>query len=113
MNRECSISLETLKSAPYNLQANITVRVIAVNEYGESTGTTSDQVNSGVILHVPDAPTNLQNDLSVTSDTVIKLTWEQASQHSHEGAEVLDYALYWDRGVPGSAFVELASGVID
>ena len=64
-----------------------------------------------MILHVPDAPTNLQNDLSVTSATVIKLTWELATQHPHEGAAVLDYAVYWDRGIPGNTFVRLASGV--
>ena len=42
MNRECSISLETLKAAPYNLSDDITVRIVAVNEYGESAGTTNE-----------------------------------------------------------------------
>ena len=42
INRDYSISLETLKAAPYYLSNDITVRVVAVNEYGESAGTTNE-----------------------------------------------------------------------
>jgi hypothetical protein len=43
---------------------------------------------------VPDAPINLTNDLSVTTDIVIRFTWNAGV--SDGGSPVLDFDIYYD-----------------
>ena len=43
---------------------------------------------------VPDAPTNLQNMVSVTSDVKIGLKWENGPLNG--GSPILDYRVSWD-----------------
>jgi len=48
------------------------------------------------MILVPDAPRSLQNDVTVTSDTKIKLTWQQGL--SNGGAPITDFLVYYDSG---------------
>lgn len=48
------------------------------------------------MILVPDAPRSLQNDVTVTSDTKIKLTWQQGL--SNGGAPITDYLVYYVSG---------------
>jgi hypothetical protein len=92
-NRVCTISLLTLRSAPYNLILgdSVWVKVISVNTYGESE--LSQPGNGAVIQLVPDAPINLTNDLQVTNANAIKLSWEEGA--SNGGIAVIDYAVFY------------------
>jgi hypothetical protein len=58
---------------------------------------------------VPDAPINLQNDPSTTSDTVIRLTWTQGL--SDGSTPVLDYDIYYDQST--ATWVLLEETVLD
>lgn len=57
---------------------------------------------------IPDAPVNLVNDLSVTTDERIKITWSDVPYDG--GSPVIDYDIYFDQGL--SVFVLLDSGII-
>ena len=54
---------------------------------------------------MPDAPLNLSNDPSVTSDTRIRFTWTQGL--SNGAATVIDYNVYYDQGLGTGIFVAL------
>ena len=56
---------------------------------------------------MPDAPVNLLNDDTVTSDTVIRFTWEDGL--SDGGTEILDYSVYYDQANGDNIFILLAS----
>jgi hypothetical protein len=66
-----------LTASPFslNLGDEVFVHIIARNLYGESIA--SDDGNGAIIALVPDAPVNLANDLSTTSATTIKITWQE------------------------------------
>lgn len=49
------------------------MKVVSVNVYGESVQSTEG--NGAVIQLVPNAPINLANDPSTTTDVVIRFTW--------------------------------------
>lgn len=83
------------------------VKVVATNLYGNSADSPNGQ--GAVIQLVPDAPIDLLNDGSVTSDTVIRFTWTDGA--SDGGSPVLDYSVYWDNA--GSEFVLLASQFVE
>lgn len=59
------------------------------------------------MVNVPDAPVNLANDVSVTSDSVIGFTWSDGL--SNGGQAILDYRVSFDLSTGN--YVELASGV--
>lgn len=44
---------------------------------------------------VPDAPVNLQNDPSITSDSRIGFTWQDGASNGDKVVE--DYRLLWDQ----------------
>jgi len=70
----------------------VNVKIISVNIYGDSV---YSEVGYGALIQqVPDAPINLANDPTVTSDSVIRFTWSQGL--SNGGAEVIDYSVYYD-----------------
>lgn len=96
-------------ASPFSLSLGdeVFVHVIAVNLYGESIA--SDDGNGAIIALVPDAPVNLANDLTTTSATVIKITWEEGA--SHNGASVIDYRISYDQSI--GVFIELDNGVVD
>jgi hypothetical protein len=62
-----------------------------------------------VIQEVPDAPINLSNDPSMTTDTVIRFTYNEGP--SNGGTPVTSYIIFYDQG--SNTFVQLASGVTD
>jgi hypothetical protein len=76
-NTECTVPLSKLTAAPFSLLKgySINIRVIATNPYGDSL--TSDSGNGAVIVLVPDAPINLANDVSITRDNVLGITWTE------------------------------------
>jgi hypothetical protein len=58
---------------------------------------------------VPDAPVSLTNDLSTTTDTVIRFTWSDGA--SDGGTAVIDYSIHCDLAT--GSFFELESGITD
>lgn len=93
-NTECTIPLDTLTAAPFDLELGnvIYARVVAFNYYGDSA---SSPIGSGSVIQlVPDAPINLVNDPSVTSSFAISFSWEDGS--SDGGSPVLDYRITYD-----------------
>lgn len=50
--------------------------------------------NNAVIWLVPDAPVNLANDPLTTEDTLIRFTWDEATNNG--GTSVIDYDVYHD-----------------
>jgi len=72
----CTLKLSDLRSVPFylNLGYHIFIQVQAHNAYGSSA--LSIEGNGGVMVDVPDAPVNLQDNTAVTSDSVIEFTWE-------------------------------------
>ena len=71
---------------------SVTVKVVAVNFYGDSVESTSG--SGAVIQLVPDAPVSLTNDPETTTDTQIRFTWSDGV--SDGGNAVIDYAVYYD-----------------
>lgn len=67
-------------------------KIISINFYGESV--ISEAGNGALIQLVPDAPIDLQNDPTATSDVTIKFTWIPGP--SDGGAVVIDHDIYYD-----------------
>lgn len=65
-NAQCTVPISALQSVPFNLPwgSAIYVKVSATNVVG--TSEFSPLGNGAVILKVPDAPTDLTNELSIT-----------------------------------------------
>jgi len=106
----CTIDLDVLRAAPFGYKQGeqIVIQVAAANKFGDSL--LSEPTNSSyeaIILQEPDAPINLQNDLQITSDSVIKINWQPGK--SDGGSVVLDYTVYYDQGT--GKFVSLASSI--
>ena len=108
-SRACTIDLLTLTSAPYSLELeeSVSVKIISVNTFGESAF--SEAGNGAFVYDVPDAPVNLANDVMTTTDTVIKLSWENGS--SDGGTSVVDYDVYYDDGQSNAVYTILAQAV--
>jgi hypothetical protein len=67
--------------------AGIKATITAYNAYGDST--VSAVGNGGVVVLVPDAPVNLNEIKTVTSDTQIGLGWTDGT--SNGGSIIIDY----------------------
>jgi hypothetical protein len=108
-NTQCTLLLNQLTAAPFNLLKGygIYIKVVAKNDYGDSPISVAG--NGGVIVLVPDAPVNLQNDLTSTSKSVIRFTWEDGE--SDGGEAIIDYRITYDQST--SNFIILADGVTD
>lgn len=98
--------LSVLYAAPYNLVQGsaIGATAVAINMYGSSPS--SPIGTGGIVVVVPFQPTNLVNDASTTTDTVIRFTWT-ASQDG--GTAVLYYTVYTDYGLGSGNFFLLAN----
>ena len=109
--RICYLTLQSLRAEPYLLvkDDSVYVRIISENFYGDSIDSAAG--NGAVIQYVPDAPISLQNDLSVTTDTVIRFTWLDGI--SNGGTPVIDFAVYYDEGAGTDSFVLLDGAVTD
>jgi hypothetical protein len=102
--KECRIPIGVLTVEPYNLLKgnSVMARVIANNFYGDSDF--SPAGNGAIMIIVPDAPINLQNDLTVTDRTRIGFTWDEG--YSNGGSLVIDYRISYDQAK--GIWVELA-----
>jgi hypothetical protein len=67
-------------------------KVEARNAYDFSTYSNTVSI---LVAYVPDAPV-LANDLTTTSDSVIKITW---TEPFNGGSEILGYSLSYDQGI--------------
>ena len=108
-SRQCVVSLEILKTNPYNLVLydSVNVKIITANVYGESVEST---VGTGAFIQlVPDAPVSLANDPTTTTDTSIRFTWSDGA--SDGGTPVIDYAVYYDQD--SDSYVLLDDAVLD
>lgn len=65
--------------------------------------------NGAVILSVPDAPKNLQNNPIVSSAYQLGFTWTDGDQNG--GTPVIDYRVYYDAATNGSTFTILDYGI--
>ena len=72
---ECSISVQILRSTPFNLPwgSNIHAKVVATNLYGDSIE--SEVGNGALMITFPDAPINFSEDLSKRAASSIGFTW--------------------------------------
>jgi len=106
-SRSCSISLAILKASPYLLVKgdSVVAQIISVNIYGDSVQVVTG--SGAVIRDVPDAPINLANDLSTTTDKIIRFTWAEGLNDG--GTPVIDYNVFYDQGT--GSFSQLASGI--
>ena len=103
----CTVPISVLQASPYNLAwgASIYATVLATNVVGSSSASTSG--NGAVITTNPDPPSSLANNASITSASVIALTWTAPTVIG--GTAVIDYRVSWDQG--SSTYVVLASGI--
>jgi len=93
-NTRCTVPLSKLITSPFNLLKgySIFIKVVATNAYGNSI--ISEPGNGGVIVLVPDAPRNLANNPSLTSNSIISFTWSDGA--SDGGTPILDYRITYD-----------------
>jgi hypothetical protein len=70
----------------------VVAKIISVNAYGESV--LSTQGSGAEVQIVPDAPINIANDPTTTSETTIRFTWNAGA--SDGGSPVLDYTVFYD-----------------
>jgi hypothetical protein len=92
----CTTPIFTLQAASFNLAqgAGIYARVIDTNVFGSSIA--SPSFNGAVILNNPDPPSQLANNLAITSAPVIALTW--VAPIVVGGMVMIDYRVSWDQG---------------
>jgi hypothetical protein len=93
-NTQCIVMLDKLTSQPYNLMLgySIQIKVIATNAYGDSE--ISEAGNGDNIVLVPDPVINLLNNPTITSDSVIGISWTDGL--SNGGKEIIDYRISYD-----------------
>lgn len=66
---------------------------MATNAYGDSA--ISDVGNGAIMVLVPDAPINLQDDPMTTSDSVIRFTWSDGASDGYQ--PIIDYRVSYDK----------------
>ena len=66
--------------------------MVAINYYGESQE--SDEGNGAIIVLVPDAPIGLEDNILVTTASVIGFTWKDGL--SRGGSPIIDYRITYD-----------------
>ena len=93
-NTQCIVMLDKLTSQPYNLMLgySIQIKVIATNAYGDSE--ISEAGNGDIIVLVPDPVIDLLNNPTITSDSVIGISWTDGL--SNGGKEIIDYRISYD-----------------
>ena len=98
-----------IHSAPYSLLLgnSIYAQVIAENFYGFSP--MSPEGNGALMTLVPDAPTDLVENVQVTTRTLTEFAWSEGA--SDGGSPVLDFRVWYDQGV--GEWLVLESGILD
>lgn len=106
---QCTVLLSELKEIPFQLRLGyeIKIKVVAYNAYGVSE--MSPVGNGGIMVYVPDAPVNLQNNPLVTSDSIIEFTWEDGASDGNR--PIIDWRVTYDESTGN--FVTLVDGLTD
>jgi hypothetical protein len=95
------------------LGSSIYAKVSATNYYG--TSEMSDAFNGGTMVVMPDAPLNVRDDTSITTASVIGLTWapeaRRLQEASNGGTPILDYAISYDQAT--GTWIDLVTGITD
>jgi hypothetical protein len=91
-NRQCHISLETLRAAPFNLvkDQSVFVKIVSTNVYGDSVQ--SAEFNGAVIQLVPDAPLSFSNVVVITDANQVGLIWAEGD---NGGTPVIDWRVWY------------------
>lgn len=99
----CSFDVSVVRNAPYSLEwgDSVFAKVVASNIYGSAEA--SDSGNGAMITTYPDAPTDLIEDYSQRTPTVLAIQWTQPLFTG--GDEVLDYRV--SIAIQGESFTEL------
>lgn len=107
-NRQCEVELTTLYAAPFNLIGgdDVYAKVVASNLYGPSVE--SDPGHGAQIVLVPDAPLQLRDEPTITSETQVGLIWTDGAFNG--GMPVIDYTVSYDQATGN--WVELESGIL-
>ena len=99
--------MTTLGASPFILVKgdSIIAQIISVNAYGDSVQVVTG--SGAVVRDVPDAPINLANDPTITTDKVLRFTWVDGT--SDGGTPLIDYNVFYDQGT--GSFTQLATGI--
>jgi hypothetical protein len=105
----CVIPVTVFKSAPFDLPwgASIYAKVIATNIYGDSLE--SDEGNGAYITTYPDPPTDLTEDYSQRTPTVLAFTWTPPVFTG--GDVIIDYRV--NIAEQGGVYSILAAGITE
>ena len=105
-SRQCVVPVITLISEPYSLTwaDSVYVTITASNLYG--TSVYSLPGNGAILYTVPDAPSDLTEDLSLRSNSVLAFSW---STTFVGGTPIIDYTVTYDNGL--DTYTVLESGV--
>jgi len=66
---------------------------VATNAYGDSA--ISDVGRGAIMVLMPDAPINLQDDQLTTSDSVVRFTWSDGASNGYQ--PIIDYRVSYDK----------------
>jgi hypothetical protein len=99
----CSFDVSVVRNAPYSLEwgASVFAKVVASNIYGSAEASVAG--NGAKITTYPDAPTDLIEDYSQRTPTVLAFSWTPPLFTG--GDDVLDYRV--SIAVQGESFTEL------
>jgi len=102
------VPLATLSAEPYLLLQgdSILAKLTATNSYG--TSVISEVGNGDVMVHVPDAPVLLRDDVDVTTAYVMGMLWSDGVNDG--GKPVIDYVISSDQST--GVWVDYASGIL-
>jgi hypothetical protein len=90
------MAISDLELEPYSLSPgdSIYAKIKAINEFGTSMDSSAG--NGATYYSVPEPPKDLQNDLAVTSDTVVGIIWSDG--YTDGGSAIIDYRVWYDQG---------------
>jgi hypothetical protein len=108
-SQTCTIPVDTLKAAPFNLLwgTDVYVKIIATNAKGDS-----DESNPGhgaIITTNPDPPINIAEKTSLRTSSTIGLTWSNGVDNG--GGVIYDYTIFYKED--GGVYSTLASSVLN
>ena len=86
---------------------DIVIKVVAVNEFGDSE--MSEEGSGASIVGDPDAPVDLKNQVAITSSSRIGLTWSDGKKDG--GSKILSYCVYY-ANIGDEDFVKIADKIV-
>jgi hypothetical protein len=75
--------------------------------YGDSASSPAGE--GGIVVLVPDAPTSLTNDLTITNNLIVRFEWIDGV--SNGGTDEIDYRITYDQST--GLFITLVDGLIN